>query len=250
MGGPMDADVDAGPRVDGGPYVATCEPMAAQIDVCGTPCFGVTSAFWDGAACVAAHCDCVGAECEVYPTVEACSAAHATCDAALCASTGGAWFNRLEWCGHFNCGVPNPDSCESPTRACDCGMYRNFSAGVGCTDAPLCELVAPLPPDARCTATGGEWMLGICGHTSCGRFSGLDCASPGCACGALEIFDVDRGCIRSPGCDVRQLGESCDDSGLCGDGSVCCVSGGASMASHCEAPRCSDPSGVCGPPRP
>lgn len=247
---PRDAGLDSGDLGDGGAPIATCEPMDARIDVCADVCFGVTSAFWDGASCVAAHCDCAGSECDVYPTVEACEAAHAGCDATLCSSTGGAWFDRLEWCGHFECGVPAPAACETPTRACDCGTYRVFMEGVGCVDGPLCELRAPREPDVLCADTGGTWMPGICGHATCGRLSDLDCASPGCVCGALEVFDDERGCIRSPTCDVRQLGESCDESGRCGDGSVCCATGGASAASTCVAPMCDDPSGICGPPRP
>jgi hypothetical protein len=248
--GSKDANVDTGPLVDGGAHVATCDPMDAHADVCADACFGVTSAFWDGTSCVAAHCDCAGTECDVYATVEACQAEHASCDAALCTSTGGAWFDRPEWCGHFTCGFPNPDDCETPTPACDCGAYRNFVPGSGCMDGPLCELTAPMEPDARCASTGGTWRTDICGSATCGRLSDLDCVAPGCVCGELEIFDTDRGCIRSPTCEVRELGESCTETGLCGGGSVCCVSGGASTAARCEAPRCDDPSGVCGPPRP
>jgi hypothetical protein len=250
LGRPVDAGGDSASPVDGATPPATCEPMDAHIDVCGAPCFGITSAFWDGSACVEAHCDCAGADCDVYPDAAACNAAHATCDAALCTSTGGAWFSRPEWCGHFMCGFPSPAACAVPTPACDCGTYRNFMDGVGCVDGALCELLAPTTPDVLCANTGGAWTNGICGNTTCGRYSGLDCASPGCVCGPLEIFDVDRGCIRSPSCDVRLLGESCDDTGLCGGGSVCCVNGGASIASSCVAPACADPAGVCGPPRP
>jgi hypothetical protein len=245
-----DADVDTGARTDAGVPMATCDAMDAHTDVCAAPCAEVTSAFWDGAACVAAHCDCAGTECDLYRTLEACEAAHAGCDATLCAASGGAWHNRLEHCGHFTCGVPAPEICEVPTRACDCGTYRVFMDGVGCVDGALCELVAPREPEELCSATGGEWMPSTCGPATCGRLSDLACASGGCVCGALEIFDEDRGCIRSPSCDVREPGEACEDTGLCGGGTVCCATGGASTASSCVAPLCDDPAGICGPPRP
>ncbi len=241
---------DTGPGTDAGPFVPTCDAMDARIDVCAVTCDDVSGAFWDGTTCVPSHCDCTGAECGVYASVAACEADHGDCDATLCASTGGAWFNRPEWCGHFVCGFPNPDSCAVPTPACDCGTYRVFDPGTGCTDGPLCELTAPVDPDVLCASTGGEWMVGICGDARCGRLSDLDCALPGCVCGALEIFDTERGCIRSPSCDVRLLDESCDDTRLCGGGSVCCANGGISTASTCSMPMCADPSGPCGPPRP
>ena len=246
----VDADRDTGPRPDSGMVTPTCEPMDAQLDVCAAVCGSVSSAFWDGATCVPAHCNCVGTECDVYATVSLCEAAHASCDATLCASTGGAWFNRPEWCGNFACGAAPLDSCEVPTRACDCGTYRVFNDGTGCMDGPLCELRAPTDPDVLCAATGGTWMLGICGNAMCGRLSGLDCLSPGCVCGDLEIFDGERGCIRSPTCEARLLGEQCNATGLCGNGNVCCATGGASTDSACALPMCTGTFGVCGPPRP
>ena len=129
------------------------------------------------------------------------------------------------------------------------GSLRVFGPGVGCVDGPLCEIIATVAPDVLCANTGGEWMLGICAPTTCGRFSDLDCALPACACGELEVFDTDRGCIRSPSCEVRLLGEACTTTGLCAD-SVCCLDGGISADASCVAPMCEDPHGVCGPPRP
>jgi hypothetical protein len=241
---------DDGVPEDAGPYVPSCEPMAAAIDLCAVAvCAPVTAAFWDGSVCVPVHCNCTGPECAVYATVAACQAAHASCDAALCTATGGAWFNRPEWCGHFECGVPSSQACDQATPACDCGASRVFGPGVGCVDGPLCEIIATVAPDVLCANTGGEWMLGICAPTTCGRFSDLDCALPACACGELEVFDADRGCIRSPTCEVRLLGEACTTTGLCAD-SVCCLDGGISADASCVAPLCSDPHGVCGPARP
>ena len=154
------AQLDMGTAQDPGPYVPSCEPMVARIDPCSTTeCGGVSSAFWDGAACVAASCDCVGAECQVYVSVAACEAEHSSCDASLCGATGGAWFSRPEWCGHFECGVPSPEPCDETTAACDCGLGRAFREGEGCVHSDVCELTETLPPDELCAATGGEWML-------------------------------------------------------------------------------------------
>lgn len=246
--GPTLVDVPTIPDAPVGP--ASCEPMDARIDVCGTPCFGITGAFWDGARCVEAHCDCVGSACEAYPDRASCEAAHASCDAALCTATGGAWFSRPQFCGHFECGAPPSVACDEPVPACDCGTYGIFVAGMGCMPGPLCELIAPMEPEPLCTSTGGTWMLGICGHATCGRLSDLDCASPGCVCGPYQIFDDERGCIQSPDCDVRLPGEDCTETQRCGEGTVCCANGGASAEASCSAPMCDSPEGVCGPPRP
>ncbi len=229
---------------------ASCEPMDARTDVCATPCFGITGAFWDGARCVESHCDCAGTECEVYAGLAACEAAHAHCDAALCRATGGAWFDRPQFCGHFECGAPPTGLCDEVLPACDCGLYGVFVDGIGCMEGPLCELVAPEEPEPRCVRTGGTWMLGICGHATCGRLSDLDCASPGCVCGRYQIFDPERGCVQSPSCDERLPGEDCTETQRCGMGTVCCANGGASIEASCVAPMCGTPDGVCGPPRP
>lgn len=231
---------DAGPR-------PTCDAQAAAIDLCAPTCDTITGAFWDGARCVEHSCNCTGTECNVYGNLAACEAAHARCDASLCESTGGAWFARPQFCGHFECGTPPEFACLTPVPACDCGTYGIFVEGTGCMPGPLCELVAPREDEALCGETGGTWELGICGPTTCGRYSDLDCAAPGCVCGAYEIWDDERGCIESPDCDVRELGEDCSATMLCAN-SVCCF-GGAGGA-RCEAPQCGDPSGLCGPPRP
>ena len=235
------------PPIDVGVGPASCAPQAAAIDLCAPICDAITGAFWDGTRCIEHSCNCTGPECEVYADGAACEAAHAGCDASLCETTGGAWFARPIYCGHFECGTPPSVACDETIPVCDCGAYGIFVEGVGCMPGPLCELIAPREDEALCTETGGTWMMGICGPTTCGRFSGLDCAGPGCACGAYEIFDDERGCIPSPDCDVRQSGEDCSETGLCA-GSVCCT-GGAGL-SQCEAPQCGDPSGLCGPPRP
>ncbi|MFO0714266.1 MAG: hypothetical protein U0353_30765 [Sandaracinus sp.] len=229
---------------------ASCNPQVAEIDVCAAVCDDVDGAFWDGTRCIATSCNCTGSDCGTYATVEACQAAHAHCDAALCLATGGRYFSRPQFCGHFECGFPPAVACDEPLPACDCGLYNIFVDGVGCMPGPLCELIAPMEPQALCESTHGTWHTDMCGSTTCGRVSDTDCIAPGCACGTYEIFDAERGCIQSPECDVRLLGEDCTATQRCGGGSVCCVSGGASTAAACEAPMCSDPSGVCGPPRP
>lgn len=240
---------DVGRPADAGPYVPSCAPMDARVDPCAVAvCAPVTGAFWDGAACVPVHCNCAGAECGVYTTLDACEADHAACDATLCTTTGGAWFARAEWCGHFQCGFPPSVLCDESVPACDCGLGRVFQDGAGCVDGALCELTEMLEPEAFCTATGGTWRLDVCGHATCGRLSDADCILPGCVCGDLEVFDPQRGCVRSPTCELRQLGEPCTDTGLCAD-SVCCVNGGISADATCVAPLCDDPHGVCGPPR-
>ena len=241
---------DAPSPIDAGVVPGTCGAMDAQLDVCAETCFAITGAFWDGSRCVESHCDCVGPECMVYADVASCEAAHAHCDAALCTSTGGAWFSRPQYCAHFECGSQPDVLCDEVLSVCDCGTYGVFVEGVGCMPGPLCELIAPTEPEPLCASTGGTWTLGICGHTTCGRFTDLDCAGPGCVCGPYQIFDDERGCIQSPECDVRLPGEDCTETRLCGEGNVCCVAGGASITMRCEAPMCGDPSGVCGPPRP
>ncbi len=243
-GGPL-PDAFA-PPTDAG-IVASCTPQAAAIDLCAPICDDITGAFWDGTRCVEHSCNCAGADCEVYPNRASCESAHAACEASLCLSTGGAWFARPIFCEHFECGTPPSEDCRMPFHACDCGTYGIFVEGEGCMPGPLCELIAPRTDEERCSESGGTWTTGICGPTTCGRYSDLDCAAPGCVCGAYEIWDDERGCIQSPDCDVRFVGEDCSETGLC-EGSVCCT-GGAGL-SHCEAPQCGDPSGLCGPPRP
>jgi hypothetical protein len=241
---------DAPIGADAGVRPASCTAASAEIDVCAAICDAITGAFWDGTRCVEHSCNCTGADCEVYPTRTSCEAAHAHCDASLCLATGGRWFSRPQFCGHFECGTPPTDVlCDEPLPACDCGAYGIFVDGEGCMPGPLCELIGPRDPDVLCAETGGTWMTGICGHATCGRLSGLDCASPGCVCGTYEIFDDERGCIQEPDCDVRLPGESCTETQRCGEGSVCCANGGASIEASCVVPMCSDPSGVCGPPR-
>ena len=231
-------------------YMPSCEPMQAETNLCfAGDCAGPSGAYWDGAACVESHCDCIGPECGIYATKAACDAAHTMCEAALCANTGGAWFRVPAWCGHFECGQPNPAFCETPTTACDCGPRRNFEAGVGCV-AATCPIAEMVPPETLCAATGGTWRTDICGHATCGRLSDLECVSPGCVCDQNETFDAARGCIPDPVCEVRVLGESCTETGLCGEGSTCCANGGASAASTCVEPMCASSAGICGLPRP
>ena len=232
-------------------YMATCAPMQAETNLCfAGECLGVTGAFWNGSECVESRCDCIGPECGIYATKAACDAAHTTCQAALCTSTGGAWFRVPAWCGDFVCGRPNQSPCDTPTTACDCGVRGRFVDGVGCMTDTKCPISELIDPQQLCGITGGEWQLGICGHATCGRLSGLDCASPGCVCGVNETFDLGRGCIPNPLCEVRVLGESCTETQLCGDGTTCCANGGASTEASCVAPMCSTPDEICGPARP
>jgi hypothetical protein len=52
----------------------------------------------------------------------------------LCETTGGTWDPGS--CGHYTCGQ-FPD-CDAIIPGCDCGVGRNFEAGVGCFDDPSC----------------------------------------------------------------------------------------------------------------
>lgn len=242
--GPITSDaatpIDAGPR-------GACDPMDARIDSCADQCFGVTGAFWDGTTCIEAHCDCTGTECEVYPTLLDCQGAHTTCAAEMCTSTGGAWFSQPLYCGNFECGVPPPETCETPIPACDCGAYRVFDFDAGCIDGPLCELMAPRTEEELCGETGGEWRPDICGHATCGRLSGDACIAPGCVCDRREIFDPERGCVRSPSCRTRTVGEECARDETCVTGAICCP--GGEVASRCFEIHC-DGTETCPPPAP
>jgi hypothetical protein len=232
-------------------YMASCAPMQAETNLCfAGDCVGVTGAFWNGAECIESNCDCVGPECGIYATKAACDAAHTMCDAALCASTGGAWFSVPAWCGSFVCGQPNPSACETPTTACDCGVRGRFVPGVGCMTDPTCPIPERIEPETLCMISGGTWRTDICGHATCGRLSDDACVSPGCVCGTSETFDLGRGCIPNPICEVRTLGEDCTETGLCGGGATCCARGGASAETTCIMPMCGSPDGICGPPVP
>lgn len=229
-------------------YMPSCEPMRADTDLCfAGDCVGVTGAFWNGAECVESHCDCTGPECGIYATKAACDAAHTMCDAALCESTGGAWFRVPAWCGHFICGRPNPAICDTATTACDCGPRGRFVPGMGCMPDATCPIPERIEPEPLCTLTGGTWRLDICGHATCGRLSPLDCVAPGCVCPENSTFDEARGCLPNPICEVRELGEDCSATGLCGGGSACCTRGGASAETTCIMPMCGSPDGIYGP---
>jgi hypothetical protein len=247
-GSPPDTSADV--RGDAGAYVPSCEPMRAALDPCEAPCRAVRGAFWDGAACVPYCEECVGEECGVYTTLEACVSDHASCDATLCESTSGDWFNVPSLCGHHVCGVPNAATCFAPTRGCNCGTGRNFQAGVGCVVDVSCPAVDPVvDEEASCLATGGRWDVSTCGHYDCGRPSLLECVSPGCDCGPFRSFDGALGCILRGACQARRLDEVCGGESACAEG-VCCSVGGASAEQRCTAPMCESPAGVCGPARP
>lgn len=246
-----DAPPSADARPDAGAYVASCEPMRAALDPCGTHCRAELGAFWDGSQCVPYCEECVGEDCGVYASVEACQLDHSNCDATLCSETAGDWFNIPALCGHHVCGVPNPADCFAPTRGCNCGTGRNFQAGVGCMVDVSCPAVDPVvDEEASCLATGGRWDVSTCGHYNCGRRSPLECVSPGCDCGPSRSFDGALGCIERGACQARRLGEGCGGSeSACAEG-VCCSIGGDSGEMQCATPMCESPAGVCGPARP
>jgi hypothetical protein len=251
---PVDAAGLDVPVRDAAPLPLGCAPDDAREIVCPeSGCDGPPSFAWDGTRCVPIACGaCEGADCaSIETSLDACRAAHATCDAELCRATDGDWQFWAEECGHHVCGVPPPQTCEVGTPVCDCGATRTFVPGVGCAPDD-CPAVDPLPPEMLCGRTGGAWTDGICCSTTCGVFCELDCAAPGCVCGAFEVFDLVRGCVPATECFVRSEGETCtNERSRCDDGLICCQTcGGAGCEPErtCRAPVCDgDPAtDVCG----
>lgn len=236
-----DAGRDAGP-LDAGPR-ATCDADRASAMICpGLLCDGPSLWYWSGDRCFSVDCGaCEGEDCGHGASSEAdCMAAHAECEPALCESSGGTWQWWAEECGHFVCGEPPPQDCIVGMPVCDCGPGRSFDPEHGCFDDTSCPEVDPLPPDALCTSTGGEWSA-ICCNTECGAYCPLACAAMACDCGPMRVFDAGRGCVTAARCYERHEGETCSGGARCDDGTICCMHcGGAGCVGEptCQAPAC------------
>lgn len=238
--------VDVGPPpVDAGGVVFSCAADDARAVTCPAAlCDGPDSYAWDGERCLRIDCGaCEGADCGVLThSLTECEAAHSGCVPQQCRATGGEWLFFTEECEHYVCGQPQLASCEVGMPVCNCGSGRSWVDGVGCAADPGCPEVDPLPSDVLCASTGGTWTDGICCSTTCGRFCDLDCAAPGCVCGAMEVFDSIRGCVRAAQCFEREVGETCGAMRTrCGDGLICCqhcTGVGCAPDMTCEAPVC------------
>jgi len=232
---------------DAPPPPPSCNPQDARPITCPAGiCDGLDSWAWDGERCELISCGtCEGAECGTLPHSEAeCLSAHANCEPALCRDTGGEWLFHTEECEHYRCGRPQPATCLVGRPVCDCGGGRAFFEELGCVEIDGCPEVDPLPPETVCADSGGTWMTGICCPTSCGVFCDEDCASPACACGPLQTFDGERGCVDDVICHTRTVDQTCttdSDRRRCEDGLICCQNcGGAGCdpEAHCRAPLC------------
>jgi hypothetical protein len=250
-----DAAAESDASIDGGAVPSSCSAQSAAETICpATLCDGPDSFAWDGERCIRIDCGaCTGTDCGHLPTsLAACEASHASCIPEMCRATGGEWLFWAEECQHYRCGNPQPAECLVGMPVCNCGDHRSFDfARGGCFDDTSCPEVDPLPPMQLCTATGGTWTPGICCNTHCGQFCPLACASPGCVCGDLQVFDAVRGCVDSAECHVVDAGHECSDRVRCRDGLICCEHcGGAGCDPHmtCTAPVCdADPNiDTCG----